>query len=144
LLALALALEIRLVVPMVDRHVRLVLVLIGVVGWAIGFIYVLEPILSSPVAMMQKLLAAFYPTAAVFLIPAGLMPALGFRGGTSAYPWLAVAAAASCLAAASLGYAFLTWYDLYSEVHGMNALWIAGFVFLALGGFWQRMVQEEV
>jgi len=144
LLAIALALEIRLVVPMVDRQVRLILLALGVAGWALGFVYVLEPIVLSPAATIQKLLAAFYPTIAVFLIPAGLIPALGFRGGTSAYPWLAVAASALCLAAASLGYAFLTWYDLYSDVHSINALWIAGFIFLAVGGFWQRMVQEEV
>jgi hypothetical protein len=144
LLAIALALEIRLVVPMVDRQVRLVLLALGVAGWALGFVYVLEPIVMSPAATIQKLLAAFYPTIAVFLIPAGLIPALGFRGGTSAYPWLAVAASALCLAAASLGYAFLTWYGLYSEVHSINALWIAGFIFLAVGGFWQRTVQEEV
>jgi hypothetical protein len=92
----------------------------------------------------EKLLAAFYPTVAVFLVPAGLMPALGFRGGTSAYSWLAVAVAAVCLAAASLGYVFLTWYNLYSDVHGVNVLWVAGFILLALGGFWQRAVQEEV
>jgi hypothetical protein len=144
LLAIALALEIRLVVPMVDRQLRLVLLALGVAGWALGFVYVLEPIVLSQVTIIQKFLAAFYPTVAVFLIPAGLIPALGFRGGTSAYPWLAVAASALCLAAASLGYAFLTWYDLYSEVHSINALWVAGFIFLAVGGFWQRMVQEEV
>jgi hypothetical protein len=91
-----------------------------------------------------KLLAAFYPTVAVFLIPAGLAPAIGFRGGTSAYSWLAVAASALCLAAASLWYASLAWYNLYSDVHGVNALWVLGFVLLALGGFWQRTVQEEV
>ncbi len=144
LLAAALALEIRLVVPMVDRQVRLILLALGVAGWALGFVYILEPIVLSPVTPVHKILAAFYPTVAVFLIPAGLIPALGFRGGTSAYPWLAVAASALCLAAASLGYAFLTWYDLYSEVHSVNALWVAGFILLAVGGFWQRMVQEEV
>ncbi len=145
LLAAALALEIRLVIPMVDRQIRLVLLALGVAGWALGFVYILEPIVAEPGhTAIQKFLAAFYPTVAVFLIPAGLVPALGFRGGTSAYPWLAVAASALCLAAASLGYAFLTWSDLYSEVHSVNALWVAGFILLAVGGFWQRMVQEEV
>jgi hypothetical protein len=33
---------------------------------------------------------------------------------------------------------------VYSEIHSINALWVAGFIFLAVGGFWQRMVQEEV
>ena len=144
LLGLALALEIRLVAPMVERVVRLSLLALGVAGWALGFVFIVEPIILSPVSMVEKFLALFYPTVAVFLIPAGLMPALGFRGGSSAYSWVAVAIAALCLALASLGYAFLTWYDLYSDVHSINALWVAGFVFLALGGFWQRMVQEEV
>lgn len=144
LLAAALAMEIRLVWPMVDRQARLVLLALGVAGWALGFVYILEPIVLGSATLTQKALAAFYPTAAVFLIPAGLMPALGFRGGTSAYPWLAVAIASVCLAIASLGYVFLTWYNLYSDVHGINALWVAGFIFLAMGGFWQRMVQEEV
>lgn len=144
LIAAALAMEIRLVLPMVERAVRLVLLALAVAGWTIGFVFILEPILLSHATLPQKVLAIFYPTAAVFLIPAGLMPAVGFRGGMSAYPWLAVAMAALCLAAASLGYAFLTWYGLYSDVHGMNALWVAGFIFLAVGGFWQRAVQEEV
>jgi hypothetical protein len=144
LIAVALALEIRLVLPMVDRSVRLILLGLGIIGWAAGFVFILAPIVASTATPVEKLLAAFYPTVAVFLIPAGLMPALGFRGGISAYPWLAVAVAALCLAGASLGYAFLTWYDLYSDVHGVNALWVAGFIFLALGGFWQRTAQEEV
>jgi hypothetical protein len=144
LIALALGLEVRLVLPMVERSMRTLLIGLTAVGWIVGFVFVLGPIVASASTPVQKALAAFYPTAAMFLIPAGLIPALGFRGGTSAYTWLAVAGAALCLAAASLGYAFLTWYDLYSDVHGINALWIVGFVCLALGGFWQRMVQEEV
>jgi hypothetical protein len=144
LIAVALALEIRLVSSMVDRQSRMLLIGLGVAAWAVGFVYVLEPIIFSSAALAQKVLAAFYPTAAVFLIPAGLMPAFGFRGGTSAYPWIAVAVAAVCLALASLGYTFLTWYDLYSDVHGVNVLWIVGFAVLGIGGFWQRMEQEEV
>lgn len=144
LLAAALALEVRLVLPMVDRSVRLALFGFGVAGWAVGFVYILEPIVVSSTGLMSRFLSAFYPTAAVFLIPAGLVPAIGFRGGLSAYPWLAVTAAALCLAAASLGYALLTWYDLSSQVHGINALWVVGFVLLGLGGFWQKKVQEEV
>jgi hypothetical protein len=144
LIAVALALEVRLVLPMVDRPVRLALLGLGVAGWVAGFLYILEPIVTSASTPAGKLLAAFYPTVAVFLIPAGLAPAIGFRGGTSAYSWLAVAASALCLAAASLWYASLAWYNLYSDVHGVNALWVLGFVLLALGGFWQRTVQEEV
>ena len=144
LLAIALALEVRLVNPMLDRQSRVLLIGLGVAAWAAGFVYVLEPIVFGPATGAQKLLAAFYPTAAVFLIPAGLMPAFGFRGGTSAYPWLAVAVAAVCLTVASLGYASLTWYNLYSDVHSINALWLVGFLLLGVGGFWQRMVQEEV
>jgi hypothetical protein len=144
LIGLALGLEIRLVAPIVDRPIRLALVALGVVGWAVGFAYIISPIVASPAPATVKALATFYPTIAVFLVPAGLLPAVGFRGGTSAYTWLAVAAAALCLALASLGYAFLIWYQLYSEVHTVNALWVAGFVFLALGGFWQRTVQEDI
>jgi len=144
LLGLALALEIRLVAPMVDRPVRIALIGLGVLGWALGFEFIVSPIMASAASPTVKALAAFYPAIAVFLVPAGLLPAVGFRGGTSAYTWLAVAASALCLAVASLGYAFLTWYELYSEVHIINALWVAGFVFLALGGFWQRTVQEDI
>jgi hypothetical protein len=144
LLGLALALEIRLVAPMVERPIRLGLFALGLAAWALGFVRVVEPIMMSPVPLVEKALATFYPTMAVFLVPAGLLPALSFRGGTSAYVWVAVALAAVCLAIASLGYALLTWYHLYSEVHSINALWIAGFVLLAVGGFWQRTVQEEV
>jgi hypothetical protein len=144
LLAVALAIEVRLVLPMLERPLRLGLTGLGLLGWYVGFLYVLEPILASGATPTQKLLAFFYPTVAVFLVPAGLAPALGFRGGASAAVWLTVALAAVCLAAASLGYAFLTWYGLYSDVHSVNALWVAGFMLLGIGGFWQRAVQEEV
>lgn len=144
LLAAALAIEVRLVLPMLERSHRLALLGLGFVGWVAGFLYVLQPILGSAATPVQKLLALLYPTVAVFLVPAGLAPALGFRGGASAYVWLTVALAAVCLAAASLGYSFLTWYGLYSDVHSVNALWVAGFMLLGIGGFWQRAVQEEV
>ncbi len=144
LLGVALGLEVRLVGPMVDRPVRLALLALGLAGWVAGFVFIVSPIVQSSISTVEKALAAFYPSAAVFFIPAGLTPAVGFRGGTSVYVWLAVAASALCLAVASLGSALLTWYGLYSEVHSINALWVAGFVFLALGGFWQRTVQEEV
>jgi hypothetical protein len=144
LLALALALEVRLVNPMLDRQSRVLLIGLGIAAWAAGFVYVLEPIMFGDATSVQKALGAFYPTAAVFLIPAGLMPAFGFRGGASAYPWFAVAVAAVCLAVASLGYTSLTWYNLYSDVHRINVLWLFGFLLLGVGGFWQRIVQEEV
>ncbi|MGQ0550021.1 MAG: hypothetical protein ACT4PY_10195 [Armatimonadota bacterium] len=144
LLGIALLMEVRLVGPMIDRPVRLGLLALGVAGLVAGFIMVVEPIVQSSTSTVEKALAAFYPSAAVFFIPAGLAPAVGFRGGTSAYVWLAVALGALCLALASLGHAMLTSYGLYSEVHSINALWVAGFMLLALGGFWQRMVQEEV
>lgn len=144
LLGLALGLEVRLVGPMVDRPVRLALLALGVAGLVAGFFLIAQPIVQSSNSTVEKTLAAFYPLAAVFFIPAGLAPAVGFRGGTSAYVWLAVAASTLCLAVASLGYALLSSYGLYSEIHSINALFVVGFVFLALGGFWQRTVQEEV
>ncbi len=144
LLGVALLMEVRLVGPMIDRPVRVGLLALGVAGIIAGFVFVVEPIVQSSTSSIEKALAAFYPSAAVFFIPAGLAPALGFRGGTSAYVWLAVALGALCLALASLGHAMLSSYGIYSEVHSINALWVAGFMLLALGGFWQRMVQEEV
>ncbi|MGH2375913.1 MAG: hypothetical protein ACRDIC_20885 [bacterium] len=144
LLGVALLMEVRLVGPMIDRPVRLGLLALGVAGLVAGFVFVVEPIVQSSTSSIEKALAAFYPSAAVFFIPAGLAPAVGFRGGTSAYVWLAVALGALCLALASLGHAMLSSYGLYSEVHSINALWVGGFMLLALGGFWQRMVQEEV
>lgn len=144
LLGVALVMEVRLVGPMIDRPFRFGLLALGLAGLAAGFVFVVEPIVQSSVSNVEKALAAFYPSVAVFFIPAGLAPAVGFRGGTSAYVWLAVAMGALCLAVASLGYTVLASYGLYSEVHSINALWVAGFMLLALGGFWQRKVQEEV
>lgn len=144
LLGAALAMEVRLVATMIERPVRLVLLGLGLAAWGVGFAVILAPVVRSHLPAAEKALAAFYPTAAVFLVPAGLVPALGFRGGTSAYPWLAVAGASGCLAAASFGYALLTRLDLYSGGHWINALWIVGFFLLALGAFWQRFLLEEV
>ncbi len=134
LLGAALWMEVRLVWSVVERSVRRNLTVYGALAWAFVLTTVLASVAQSQASALEKALAAFYPAAAALLVPAGLVPAAGFRGGTSAYPWLAVAMAAVCLTAASL---------LHLAVHRADALWIAGFVFLAVGGFWQRATLEE-
>ncbi|MBM3469421.1 MAG: hypothetical protein FJX73_01310 [Armatimonadetes bacterium] len=143
LLGTALCLEARLVWPVVERPVRRNLAVYGGLAWALALSMVLVSVAQSQASVLEKALAAFYPAAAVLLVPAGLLPAAGFRGGTSAYPWLAVAMAAVCLAAASFGFTSLIRHGLHPAVHRADALWVAGFVFLAVGGFWQRAALEE-
>lgn len=143
LLGAALCLEIRIVWPVVERPVRRNLAVYGGLAWVLALSMVLVSVANSPASVLEKALAAFYPAAAVLLVPAGLLPAAGFRGGTSAYPWLAVAMAAVCLTGASFGFASLIRHGLHPAVHRADALWVAGFVFLAVGGFWQRATLEE-
>lgn len=143
LLGAALYLEVRLVWPVVERPVRRNLAVYGALAWAIALTTVLVSVAQSQSSVLEKALAAFYPAAAVLLVPAGLLPAAGFRGGTSAYPWLAVAMAAVCLTAASFGFTSMIRHGLHPAVHRADALWVAGFVLLAVGGFWQRAALEE-
>lgn len=144
LLGAALWLEARLVWSMVERPTRRNLALYGGLAWALALLMILVSVAQSQASLLEKALAAFYPAAAVLLVPAGLLPAAGFRGGTSAYPWLAVAMAAVCLAAAGFGFAPLISHGPNPAVNRADALWVAGFVFLAVGGFWQRAALEEV
>ncbi|MDI6771843.1 MAG: hypothetical protein QME77_04570 [bacterium] len=143
LLGAALWMEVRLVWPVVERPVRRNLAIYGALAWALALTMVLVSVARSQASVLEKALAAFYPAAAVLLVPAGLLPAAGFRGGTSAYPWLAVAMAAVCLTAASFGFTSLIQHGLNPAVQRADALWVAGFVFLAVGGFWQRAALEE-
>lgn len=143
LLGAALSQEVRLVWSVVERPVRRNLAVYGGLASACALLLVLVLVARSQASLLEKALAAFYPAAAVLLVPAGLLPAAGFRGGTSAYPWLAVAMGAVCLTAASFGFTSLIRHGLHPAVHRADALWVAGFVFLAVGGFWQRAALEE-
>lgn len=134
LLGAALFMEVRLVWSVVERSVRRNLVVYGALAWVLVLGAILVSVAQSQASALEKTLAFFYPAAAALFVPAGLVPAAGFRGGTSAYPWLAVTMAAVCLSAANL---------LHPIVHPTEALWVAGFIFLAVGGLWQRAAIEE-
>ncbi len=135
LLSAAVWMEARLVWPVLEPRIRRNLVVYGGLIWGSVVVATLALLARGEAPVFQKMLAAFYPAAAMLLVPACLVPAAGFSGGTSAYTWLTLAMAALCMAGASL---------LHPIVHRADALWVAGFIFLAAGAFWQRAALEEV
>ncbi len=144
LLLVALADEFRLVNPMLTPRQRLVLAGTGVLLWVVvigGFMW---PLLTSPLDPMEKWLDVFYASTIALLVPLALGPAMAFRGGASGYVWLGVAVGVALLALAALGFAYLTFYELYTDVHPINLLRVAGLVALSTSGAWHRRMIEAV
>src|SRR3990170_160140 len=73
-----------------------------------------------------------------------LGPAMAFRGGASGYVWLGIAVGVAGLTLASLGFVYLTFYELYTDVHPINLLRVAGLVALSASGAWHRRMIEAV
>src|SRR3990170_1377184 len=116
----------------------------GVLLWVVvigGFMW---PLLSSPLDPLEKGLDLFYASTIALLVPLALGPAMAFRGGASGYVWLGVAVGVAGLTLAGLGFAYLTFYELYTDVHPINLLRVAGLVALSASGAWQRRMIEAV
>lgn len=144
LLAAALADEFRLVSPMLTRGQRLLLITSGVILWGVVIGRFMWPIVTAPLAGVEKGLGLFYASTVALLFPLALGPAVAFRGGASGYVWIGVAAGVLALAAANLGFAYLTTYDLYSDAHPINLLRVAGLAGLGASAAWQRRTIEAL
>ena len=144
LLLAALADEFRLVNPMLTAQQRLVLAGSGVLIWVVvigGFMW---PLLSSPLDPLEKGLDLFYASTIALLVPVALGPVMAFHGGASRYVWLGIAVGVAGLTLASLGFVYLTFYELYTDVHPLNLLRVAGLVALSASGAWHRRMIEAV
>lgn len=136
-LGTALGHEFRFAYPVLTHRQRIVLG-VGAIGlWAL-LIRFLWPILASPLAPVERMLDVFYSAVPALLLALGLGPVMASRSQGAAYTWMALAAGACCLALASLGFAYLHWFDLYADVHPVNLLRVAGFAFIIAGGTWRR------
>lgn len=144
MLTAALADEFRLVRPMLTRGQRLVLLGAGLALWGIVIGRFMWPIVAAPLAGMEKGLGLFYASSVALLFPLALGPAVAFRGGASGYVWMGIAAGVLALAAANLGFAYLTTYDLYSDAHPINLLRVAGLAGLGASAAWQRRMIEAL
>jgi hypothetical protein len=144
LLLLAMAAEFRLVRSMLTRRQRRILLGAGVLLWLVVIGGVMWPLLASPLDSTEKALDVFYASMIALLVPLALGPAMAFRGGASGYVWLGVAVGVACLTLASLGFAYLTTYELYTDVHPINLLRVAGLAALAASGAWHRRMIEAV
>ncbi len=102
------------------------------------------PVLSSPLGSLEKGLDLFYAGMPALLVPLALGPAIAFRGGASGYVWLGLAAGVTCLALAGLGLAYLAYYELYTDVHPVNLLRVAGLAALSASGTWHRRMVEAL
>jgi len=144
ILAAALADEFRLVRPMLTRGQRLLLVFAGLALWGVVIGRFMWPIVAAPLASTEKGLGLFYASSVALLFPLALGPVVAFRGGASGYVWMGVAAGVLALAAANLGFAYLTTYDLYSNAHPINLLRVAGLASLGASAAWQRRTIEAL
>ena len=144
LLLAALGDEFLLVSPMLTPWQRLALAAGGgLVGVAlIGG--VMWPVLSNPLHPLERGLDLFYAGTPALLVPLAIGPAIAFRGGASGYVWLGLVAGVTCLALASVGMAYLAFYDLYTDVHRVNLLRVAGLAALSASGTWHRRMVEAL
>jgi len=144
LLFAALVSEFRLVNRMLTGRQRLALLGVGAVLWIAvvgGFMW---PLLLAPLDAAEKGLDLVYASTVALLLPLALGPAVAFRGGAAGYVWLGVALGVGALALAALGFAYLTSFDLYSDVHPVNLLRIVGLAGLGASAAWHRRMLEAV
>lgn len=136
--------EFRLVNPMLTHRQRLLLAGGGLALWVVVIGRFVWPMVASPIDPLEKSLGIFYASTAALVLPLGLGPAVAFRGGTSGYVWMGVAGGVLCLALASLGFAYLAWYEVYTDVHPINLLRVTGLAVLGASGGWHRRLLEAV
>ncbi len=144
LLLAALMDEFRLVNSILTTRQRLILAGVGVLLWLIVVAGVMWPLMASPLDPLEKGLDLFYASTVALLVPLALGPAMAFRGGSSGFVWLGVAVGAAGLTLAALGFAYLTSYALYSDVHPINLLRVLGLASLGASGAWHRRMIEAV
>ena len=143
-LALALVGEWRAVAAMLSPGERRALLLGGVALAAAVVAGVLWPIALTPMDPLEKALDLFYPLAGLLLVPLGLAPAVAFRGGAAGGVWTMLAVGIFSLGAGSVGFAYLTWFDLYTDVHPVNLLRIGGFACIGAAAAWHRRASEAI
>ncbi len=104
---------------------------------AIFFVLVKDIVADPGVALVEKLLTAFYPLGDTLLLLAPavfivlVVSKLG-RGALGA-PWRFVVAGVAILAVADAVYQWLEWQGLYSTGHLVDLGWMVGYVLLAVG-----------
>lgn len=141
-LLLALAEEFRLVNSILTRGQRLLLAGGALALWVVVVVRFIWPMATSPLDPVEKSLDLFYASTVALLFPLALGPAMAFRGGSSGYVWLGVAGGVLCLALSGLGFAYLTSFEVYSDVHPINLLRVAGLAALGASGAWHRRMLE--
>jgi hypothetical protein len=130
--------ELRLVRPRLTAWLGLLLVGLTT-GMAVGTIAVLlRSVMLTPTDLVEKSLNLVYPAIALFQISLIVVPALALSGSLSGRIWLGVALGVACLGLSMIGFVVLASFDLYSDIHPINLLRVAGFAVLAGIGVWRR------
>jgi len=130
--------ELRLVRPRLTAWLGLVIVGLTT-GMAVGTIAVLlRSVMLTPIHLAEKSLDLVYPAIALFQISLIVVPALALSGSLSGRIWLGVALGVACLGLSMIGFVVLASFDLYSDIHPINLLRVAGFAVLAGTGIWRR------
>lgn len=130
--------ELRLVRPRLTAWLGLLIVGLTA-GMAVGTIAVLlRSVMLTPTDLAEKSLNLVYPAIALFQISLIVVPALALNGSLSGRIWLGVALGVACLGLSMIGFVVLASFDLYSDIHRINLLRVAGFAVLAGTGVWRR------
>ncbi len=132
----------RLANRLLTRVQRLGLVVATVLAWGAIVAGVVWPILISPVNLIGRGLGVFYAIVAASFLTMGLPTAVASWEPGRAFTWLAITLGACCLALAAAGVSYLMWLGLYSDVHPIGLLRVAGLALLAAGA-WHSLAAME-
>lgn len=104
-----------------------------------------EMLLDDTMPALQKAFTIYRPTAGIFF---GVMPALlvvfavAFRGGVLGFPWLPVAAGMALISLTDTAYSWLSWEHIYQPGQPIDALWMCGYMLIALGALMHMDVDD--
>ena len=131
----------RLANRLLTRGQRLGLVVATVLAWGAIAAGVVWPILTSPVNLIGRGLGVFYAIVAASFLTMGLPTTVASSEPGRAFTWLAITLGACCLALAAAGVSYLMWLGLYSDVHPIGLLRVAGLALLATGAWHSRSLR---
>lgn len=133
--------EQQLRVPLYARE-KLFLASIILVIITVSSFFLFLPIANSNIGIVEKFLDIAYPLGDLALIIPVFSIMIIFGKHFLGRPWMFIALGLALIGIADTIFSYLTWYELYwKELHSptnlVDLLWVAGYLTMALGGFYQ-------
>jgi len=99
---------------------------------------------NSSVPFLENLLNLTYPVADFLLLAGAFTVILFIKHWELEKTWWYLSAGLLALSAADLIFSHLTWTSSYRSGHLVDLLWILGYLFIGLAGFYQASLPEEL